>query len=823
MIDIRFFIRQYRTPQLCWSVTASRDQPLQIKENLSTLKITISSSDSQNNQEWQVLSYTIDELYLPLFIYTLQEKFQLRFPLVVQLASCSTPGRRHSLFSTLPLPLSLDLPVHIFGPFILSFERRSIRLNEREGPEATYNHWLLTTIIPTVYLHLLEDRASVSDNAVHWPGNIQIVPEDTYNDISTMIIDAVYQMAATSDNAVFRSKFQSFSLLPQETHLMFRLPRSVSKVFEMIMPLHVVQLPPSVVRRLQTVKGVRVSLVTQKYVHQQILQSYAQFSASTLEFGELQELVDFLLGGPSPFQCLAGLQLLPLEDGSFAKFDHISNSCFYIAPPQVIGHTIFKPHRLVHHDFETAKVLDVDPHLNLQRVAGRNIGELLNDYVPISPILENANPVIQTWNTSFWKAFKSLDIQMTTIANYPLVPTLRPDQYLSPAHCKTSSVVLANFATQEWLSQSLFKMGFTIVNTASLPRQARSALSSPELAVGNVLALLFSRPESMVTLFDSLDTNLHLKFTSWLYSHFVGKKRGFFMKHVRYLTLPLWRTTNGSFSPASDIKMLPKGVTIESVAPFPPEAIVGHDTVLESMGIQSPPSLRSMLDIPAYLEPQLDDAYQILLRVLLTPSANSPSVPVPNSQRLMRESNTLYSSKDDLFLAAFGPNAEHFILPSFRSFETTLEQFGFRRQRDLSISMFKNCVEGFQNSSSDHLRNRAATLFQVFSEDLPLRVRPNQSHQWRLFDDVRFIPRNATPQPLGYSNDAQYFAPHIQNLPDLVSPKELVREEFQTITWSQQALYDIQPDRRILMVHPTLSLPTAEEVVRSSRALYHAT
>ncbi len=39
------------------------------------------------------------------------------------------------------------------------------------------------------------------------------------------------------------------------------------------------------------------------------------------------------------------------------------------------------------------------------------------------------------------------------------------------------------------------------------------------------------------------------------------------------------------------------------------------------MGIQSHPSVRSLLDIPAHLEPQLDDTFQVLLSVLLARGA----------------------------------------------------------------------------------------------------------------------------------------------------------------------------------------------------------
>lgn len=814
MTAIRFFHRQHRTPKLLWSVTASRDQPRQIRGCVDVATVTISTSEPPQHEQWQTLSLAVDDVNLPPFISTLQEKYRLRLPPVVRLAASSSPESSHNLFSTLPLPISLDLPVHVSGSFVLASDRRSIRLDEYENVEALYNRWLLTEVIPQLYLTLLEDRASSSDNAIYWPANTKITPADTYDTLSTMVIDEVYRMAATSDYSVFRSKFHALPLLPRDVHLMLHLPRPVVKVLEMIKPLDLVQLPSSVTRRLQKVDSGLVSLVTQKYVHGQILRTPTRFSAPALEFAQLQELIDFLAKDSDAFGCLVGLRLLPLEDGTFAEFGGPSSVCFYVPTPQVLERAVFKPHRLVHHNLVTTKLLDIGDVINVQRIKTGNVGSLLSDYVDVMPILENADPIIQLWVKNFWKTFSSLDIPISTITHYPLIPTLQSGRYLSLTYCKTPSIILANFANQEWLSQCLSQMGFTLVNVALLSSDVRTALNPPELSVGNVLAQLFNRQESVMALFDSLEASLRLKFTSWIRSHFVGKKKGFFMKHGQYLTLPMWRTADGSFNTANQLRMLPKGVTIESIAAFAPAAIASHDLILESMGIQPSP-IRSMLGIPTHLEPKLDKAYQNLVRVLLSQSPKPSSIPVPNSQRVMRESNVLYSSTDDLFLAAFGSTSEFFILPSFHNFESQLEQFGLKRQRDLDLPMFKHCVEVFQNQRGDDLRARAAILFQVFCEELPLPINVRQVSQWRLFDNIRFIPRNMTPRPLGNDDDARYIAPHILALPDIVSPSELIHEEFQAITWSQRALYNTQPHRPILMSHLALGPPTAKEVVSS--------
>lgn len=532
MIAVRLFDRHHRNCQLLWSVTASRDQPHQIKGNVKASAVTISLSDPPHEEQWRILSLAVGDLDLPSFISPLQEKYRLRLPPIVQLAASSSPERSHDLFSTLPLPISLDLPVHISGSFILASDRRSIRLDEYENEETSYNRWLLKEVVPRLYLALLEDRASLSDNARYWPANTNFIPEDTYGIISTIVIDAVYQMAATSDYSIFKSKFHALPLPPRGTQLMLHPPRSVVKVLEMIKPRDVVQLPSSVTRRLQKVENCHVSLLDQKYVHRQILQSPARFSASKLEFERLQELIDFLASDSDAFGCLIGLRLLPLEDESFVEFSPSSGSCFYVVPPQVIERAIIKPHRLVHRNLMTARLLDIVPSLNVQRITTTNIGTLLSDYVTVASTLENADSIIQLWVKNFWRVFSLLEIPVSTVAQYPLIPTLQSGYYLSLASCKTPSIILANFSGQEWLSRCLSQMGFTLVDIAMLSSEVRSALSPPELSVDNVLALLFKRQESLAVLFGSLDADLRRRFTWWIRSHFVGKKK-LFLRSIR--------------------------------------------------------------------------------------------------------------------------------------------------------------------------------------------------------------------------------------------------------------------------------------------------
>jgi sacsin len=165
-------------------------------------------------------------------------------------------------------------------------------------------------------------------------------------------------------------------------------------------------------------------------------------------------------------------------------------------------------------------------------------------------------------------------------------------------------------------------------------------------------------------------------------------------------------------------------------------------------------------------------------------------------------------------MAAFGTDSEKFILPSFRDFEPKLEEHGLMTRHCLSIPTFEIYLHAFQNAKGCDLNDRAAIIFRTFSEDLPLHVGPYSKDQWRILEDFCFIPRLLSPQPLpGIKNVSRYIAPHVRYLPAVVSPSQLVREEFKAIAWSQRAIYRTEPHTRVLMLHPSLSVPSATEVV----------
>ncbi|XP_006457065.1 hypothetical protein AGABI2DRAFT_181424 [Agaricus bisporus var. bisporus H97] len=810
--SIQVFSRKpHEAVKLQWSLEASRTSPDTLNDDVTAHTVSIQNPKSiKSGQEWRIVSTTVDLYKVPLLIIPIQRLLQIKFPLVVQVATpLSGVDANHNIFLTLPLSIPVNLPLHISAPFILTPDELTIRLDESWSLESSYNKWLLKSIVPKLYLSLLEDRAPSSDNGAYWPPSRTADEEGSDDDIvSTLVAGEVYQMAAISARPIFSSKFHAHPLPSKSANLILQLPRGVYKVLETIKPLDAIQLPVPVTKALRQVNGCKVAIVTPQYVRRQILDNLDCFSASILEFKLLQELIDFL---SKDGDCLMDLPLLPLEDGSFATFTPSQDSCFVVAPIEVLNAAVFKSHRLVHRNLTTGRLLEIGK-LNVRVFTDTNVQILLEDNIPRSENLEYASVETRKWIRDFWRVFPLLKVSTDATAPFPLIPTIRPGHFLSLSHCKSPSVILADFTNykEKWLGDCLSKMGVTVIDIFPLPAILRNSLPPVQLFVESVLKKLLNHPKGANELFRSLDSKTRPLLTGWIRTDWKDRGKGYFSRHAEYTFIPLWESRDGSYVPAVHAQMLPTNVTLASVRSFTSQVVVGYDKLLEKMGKQALRALQPILALPTNLDEGHDNEYKDLLRILL--HTGETKIMVPNSQREMCNSSTLYSSCDDLFLAAFDSASKHFIHPSFARFEDDLTQFGLKKQRQLNFDMMKFCLEVFQNPTGPNVKKRAAAMFRIFCDEFPRKVTTLNKEQLAVLDGLRFIPRRTSPRPLGSNDDSQYMQP----FPDIVAPKELVRLEYQAIAWTQRAFFEDkqQPKPQLIRLYPGFAEPTTEEVVK---------
>jgi len=175
-----------------WNVRGERKP---FSQNQEDLTITFrqpnlwdtNESNETFKEKWEIFRRFTPIKELPEELQSLVETHRLRSPINVSMAvrtfaSDSAPQlKKHALFSTLPLPVSTTLPVHLSASFILTPDRRNVRFDDSSDVnlESRYNRWLLADVAPFLYFELLESMLQrYNQNWPFWPGNTPFNDDD---------------------------------------------------------------------------------------------------------------------------------------------------------------------------------------------------------------------------------------------------------------------------------------------------------------------------------------------------------------------------------------------------------------------------------------------------------------------------------------------------------------------------------------------------------------------------------------------------------------------------------------------------------------------
>ncbi|KAG6886696.1 hypothetical protein C0992_002776 [Termitomyces sp. T32_za158] len=237
-------------------------------------------------------------------------KYRLRSPITLEIAARTDikhdakKERRpvFKFFSSLPLKSS-HLPVHISAPFILSDDRRQVRLDNLDPAAANYNRWLLSTAVPPLYMFLLSDLLEHShDNISWWPGSAR--EED---ELSQLVTSSFYKNLKTSQQRVFLPSYKDepTPLISADIVLFSTLNDNdpLNQVFRLLKP-PLVLLSPQLVGRAH---DAGLTKLTPAYLSDLIRRSSIN-TAAHLQFKELNRLLEFL---GQDADNLLGLHLLP--------------------------------------------------------------------------------------------------------------------------------------------------------------------------------------------------------------------------------------------------------------------------------------------------------------------------------------------------------------------------------------------------------------------------------------------------------------------------------------------------------------------------------
>lgn len=796
---------------------------------------------TKKSQRWRVVNTIVPEKAWPENISSLISKHRLRVPPKAGLAALLDDQNikressfKASLFSTLPLPLSISLPVHISASFILSSDRRNIRLDDYNNAESDYNRWLLNSVVPLAYLFLLEILAREGDegyNDTWWPYSVH------RDAIADVIIKSFYQTHLKVSNCrVFRSIYdRSRLLLPSEVVILGdEIPEVVSKLLKLTKPTIVVKL--SSPAQFHAIKEGDITFVDRNFARHEILNASTEITPH-LKVKEIHKLVMYLV--EDDVQVLTGLPLLPLANGRFAIFELQSDAqkIFYIWTPSRPGSSLFDENRLVHPSFEIGEVLK--RNFNVAPMSSKAVMLYLLEGPKIFPSeFQNftRSPEIERWIQCFWDEYHTLNTPINELSTFPIIPTKRSGDYVSLDSCKRS-VIITTRREEDWLWDCLDKLGITIVyrDQPPTPNPIQETLSVrtnfPDFQIENLLSSLEPRvhQDQFASMFTEqlsiIETRTRGEFLGWIRSKLAATPKSH--THIAR-KLPVWVGSQRQqleshphfLRAACDVIMLPPNIDLDARR-FLDDFIAEYSYSLTKIGVEplTIPQLRARLKLPDFLGSADQQPYKHVLNAIIDHFAYQQHRPssllVPNFNGVMMNSDMLYT-RDPLFNAAFGNNSEQFLSETFRDLEPRLFLYGIQRQENLDGNMFFKCASAINNSNDHGGENqleRARVVSQIYAQDLPLHISTQNSYFWQRFDNLKFIPRRPSSSPLirGLLDVSQYVRP---SQGDIASPNQLVRTEFEPVAWTQRYSFEVQPHERITIAYPTLGVPTCEEVVR---------
>ncbi|KAJ7641407.1 hypothetical protein FB45DRAFT_900138 [Roridomyces roridus] len=812
-----------------WSISASRDNPQTIVNYRSQLvHVNIDGADSPSqstSEDFKVVTVSTALSNLPAELKPLIEPHRLRSTILVCLAAPLSPSNaNHHLFSTLPLPMTTTLPVHLSASFILAPDRRHVRLDDSGDSESKYNGWLLSNIAPVAYLFLLEDLLRTQNglgNEAWWPGNTS----QQQDAVSRHLVDSFYSThLGSTKRRVFASVFEpGQQFKPSDVLLGGSEPMSVRKVLALINTPHVARLPPNVRERCTSAMKVVDPAFVKSELKSKARSLASLYSNGQVTLQDIQIVTDYLVEDSS--SCI-GLPLVPLVNGKLAILQESGSNTYYVWRPTNPDRPLFRPEFLVHADFKPHGLLTKG--LNVMKVSSTAIDGLIKEHFSEADHKTGMKPDDERWVETFWAEYPHFgipkDSQFTT---YPLVRTTRAGQYVCLKSCWSKNVILTGKTEPYWLGPLLSDLGAYVVHREGrdLPKSLREALQIyPAFTFEKVLEFLNTIGTSSIAgRFSKLDPASHTLFADWARGHIARTPE-------RLLpiasALPIWKKLQKeqvvTLHSATELKMLPFGIGRDLAMRFMGVPSVEHNVSLMHLKVV-PMDFNQFwgnLKLPTTLKPEDQQAYKQLLALL--PSnftfGHDNNILVPNGNLKLVKVNTLYA-RHALFVAAFGSDSapERFIWDSYRDLEVRLVALGLKSHTNLDIDTFKLCARAIQDDTAHpNIVARARIVFRAYGDDMPMLIQSHQQDIWRQLDQLRFVPRQPLRRrTMGIQEDSVY----VKHLPNIVSPDQVLLIENEAIAWTQRAVLLYPPEGRVLVANPTFGEPTPREVVEHLRVL----
>ncbi|KIK66157.1 hypothetical protein GYMLUDRAFT_219036 [Collybiopsis luxurians FD-317 M1] len=835
-----------------WSVAAAKIQTA--SGGVVPEKSVFSYSVNESSQRrWLVITDCVPMDQVPVEFHPVVEQLKADAGIEISLAFCldSDSGVQYHLFSGLRLPEVLSMiPAHLNSAFAVSSDRRGIRFDPPDGNgrrtlQSEYNMWLLSQAFPPLYLRGLESILSKLQKrkGTHWwPKKANKGP------ISEALSNAFYTLLPTTDYAIFPTVTGEL-ICPKDALVSSKEPVHIRELLTFLKVSRFVTLgsatsylPDSGFSILDAES--LVNILKQADVEQRLYELFShrrdshtkQLEGRPTEATEATELMKLISMIDSTLCFILeaklttgyNLPLLVTEDLILRRFND-GDPIYFSESVSSFPDGLFPKSRFLSNFIsrETAQLLIASPSYGVQDSDSQTALSFIQRCVgrPSSNARHSDETI--AWINLFWKTFLKpsrlpFGLKLDHLYEYPLFATQDDQVFVSLASCH-SGVVLPDPKVPE-LRALMNELDIFILREHPILSSDDRRL---EFSFKKLLQCLFQNCRNPFTRLKGESADWLAR---WIVQRMMFGLGDLDSTHLDFLTtLPLWEAAKNGLiqrSSAKELRQLPSDIILSRISRFldPEQSVAQHSRELESLWFalkddrnrtSSRTDLSAMLSLPYCLSQDDIDDYKYLVEKLI--DGRATSLKVPDGGLVLRSPEELFSSSQPLFRAAFHHSEQvMFVHPDFQDLQENLDV-----QRRVTIDVFLQCAQVIQQDllrdqlDEILLRERATIVYDHYSNQLPREIMSDRD-TWIILDDISFIPRGTAGLP-GISYDpGPYFA---QQYPAVVRPRDLLREKYWSIAWTQRCRFDIPPAQNLIAVYPDIGVPTAEDVVAHLRVL----
>ncbi|KAG8927361.1 hypothetical protein FRC01_007588, partial [Tulasnella sp. 417] len=737
-----------------------------------------------------------------------------------------------TLFASLPLPVSISLPVHLHATWILTPDRRSIRndasIQSSEPPlESQYNKHIMETFIPALYLKTLELLNK------EYPDAVQLAwPRKSRADGEAIVTRELYHQLSTTRRLVLRTA-DNGRIAPKDAVIhLHRSPEAVRKLMTKLRPHYYVPEPHFDTNFFERWEDIRydspqkVSVLLRSSFNE--VRSLCCGDTPQITLEEVESIVCYLLDHE---ESLVGIPLLPLGDGKVIPFGRRYEDPVIFGSGLPTAEKFFGSSRILNPRIspQTArKLLESTQRLNIEEFDVCEIKRALQE----SPDALSADDqkIVTEQRLQWHKDFLAYCISKwgyywpRIMPELPLIPTENGNSVVSLEYAQSKSVWCEFKQEGSCLSTVFLQLGIPVVNSQYMPRDFIPLITTSTLQqLLNVLEIFGQ--------FRSLIPGIPMQVQQKDWAAFAATVRSWvrddtFQRVLAepeltdvLLNLPIFDGWQGStfFASvaASKLVMLPASGNLATISQFFPQTklFAPRTAALEFILKRFAPDrilsferFFALLKLPRFdVAASLHTPFQTIISLVASNHKGQyQRALIPNGDGVLRKPGELFDHQVEAYVLRYQDRPDLFIHPAFRDMVDDVRSLGLRHEfGHEELLEFIEIVDEEAREGKD-VTTRAEWIWSYINEF----HHALEAVEYDQIREMRFIPRRTEP----HCPDPKLL-PYVADFPMIVSPDELSLDKYASLCWTQLATFAASPTEALQCLYPELGQPTGQHVV----------